>query len=119
TTGLLFALNIKVKTRSTFIQTVSSSNYESWHPAGKNYNRGLFREIRLKHAFRNLSTRGVYQWRMQSQRGCLQNGEASTNKEQCCSLALVGGVCGHCIPSGESGTAANCCSEKVAAGVCQ
>lgn len=117
-TGLLFALNIKLKSRSTFIQTVSHTNYESWHPSGKNYDRGLFKEIRLKHSFRNLDTRGVYQWRVQSQRSCLENGKTSSTKEQCCSLALTGGACSSCVPSGSAGTADNCCSEKVSAGTC-
>lgn len=121
TSGMIFALNMKIKTRSTTLQDTSNPNYESWYPTGKNYNRGIERELRFKYSFRNLNTRGVYQWRPQARRGCTPNGTApaSGTKNDCCSLALSGGVCVQCLGAGAAGTINSCCSETVSGGTCK
>ncbi|MGZ3695904.1 MAG: PilW family protein, partial [Bdellovibrionota bacterium] len=85
--GQLFALNLKIKVRATSEQSTSSMNYESWYPGGQNYYRGNIRDLRFKYSFRNLSTRGAYQWRAQGKRNCIPNGSAAVNKSDCCSLA--------------------------------
>jgi prepilin-type N-terminal cleavage/methylation domain-containing protein len=131
TAGMLFALNFKIKARSTMSQNPGHPNYESWYPtttmvspaysgnSGKNYQLGIFREIRLRYAFRNLGTRGLYHWRTQSIRDCKRNGRSATNREECCSLAIEGGTCRACIPGGAAASDASaCCSEKVSGGNC-
>ncbi|MGE3260370.1 MAG: PilW family protein [Bacteriovoracia bacterium] len=118
--GMLFALNLKLKTRATTENKPSSFLYESWHPDGKNYLRGTIREVRLKYSFRNIATRGVYQWRAQGKRKCIVNGESAGNKSDCCSLAISSAH--SCIACKASGAAASsgeeCCSEQEASGVC-
>lgn len=128
--GLNFVMNLKLKARSTSIQTPSHNNYESWYPntgdansyagsSGKNYNSGLFRDLRLKYSFRNIGTRGLHHWRSQSNVKCKANGAAAGAREQCCSFAIASGTCTACLASGEaSADADRCCSEKVLAGDC-
>lgn len=119
TSGMLFALNLKIKSRSSSMNTVTSSDYESWHPSGKNFFRGTVRDLRFKYSFRNLSTRGVYQWRVQGTRNCKENGASAIDKSQCCSLAMNGsGQCQACVKAGQVGYATQCCSEQNFAGVC-
>lgn len=117
--GLLFVLNMKIKSKASTEKTVTSTNYESWYPTGTNFSRGTVRDLRMKYTFRNLATRGVYQWRPQGRRNCRINGVAATDKSDCCSLAISGGVCTVCKAAGDSGSATSCCSEQVSAGICQ
>lgn len=121
--GTDFVINLRAKVKSSGIETVSSSSYESWHPSGTRYNQGLFREAKLRFTFLNLSQRGAYQWKMQSTKTCKVSGQAATNREQCCSLAL--GASGQCLatckPKGNvpiATSASECCSEKFVAGDC-
>lgn len=120
--GTLFALNVRVKARSTIRRSPTpASLYESWHQAGANYGRGRFRDIQMKFAFPNLSNRGAYQWRTASQMDCKANGEDANSREQCCSFAWDGARCVACKrgggASGESASRdSECCSGKLGAG---
>lgn len=119
--GLLFVLNVRLKSRSTTSQNTAHSLYESWYEGGANYNKGRFREVQMKFAFPNVSYRGVYQWRTAAQKNCKENGESVSpggSKEECCSLAMSGTTCTSCIRSGQGGTATSCCSGKVSGGTC-
>jgi len=132
TAGLLFVLNFKIKARSTTLLNSAHPNYESWYPnvtavspnysgsSGKNYAYGLFRNVKLNFAFRNLGTRGLYHWRSSSVKGCVANGDPATaaEKQKCCSLASNGTQCVACVPGGVAGTNDTCCSEKAVAGTC-
>jgi prepilin-type N-terminal cleavage/methylation domain-containing protein len=114
-----FVLNFKIKARTNSINQVSHRLYSSWHRSGKNYSLGTFRDVRLKYSFRNLSNRGAYFWRPTSVRNCKAVGRSAASKEECCSLAIAGGACVSCVPSGSAGTVNSCCSEKISGGVCQ
>lgn len=137
--GLLFALNFKVKARSTTLQVPNHRNYESWYPnsasvsptynansgmSGKNYEAGVFRDIRLKYSFRNVGTRGVYGWKSQNNRYCKPNGYSfpgsdTPKVEECCSLAISGRQCVGCKAGGVAATTATeCCSEKKSGANC-
>ena len=115
--GLNFVLNIKLKSKATTSIKPSDAVYESWHPNGKNFGNGHFKDLRMKFAFPNLNVRGAYHWKMDSITGCLTNGTASTKKESCCSLAIDATKCIACIPSGTApsvaGNANSCCSEAL------
>jgi type II secretory pathway pseudopilin PulG len=128
--GLLFVLNMRIKAKSNNIRAPTHPNYESWYPgrtvaaqtaqATKNFIRGQFRELRLKFAMRNISTRGIYSWRAESIRNCKRNGQTATNFTQCCSQALSGGACVACTPGGTAaGAATACCSGTLTGGVCE
>jgi len=118
--GLLFVLNMKIKSRSTTSQNPGFSGYESWFKTGVNYSRGMFRELRLKYSFPNISYRGVYQWRPLSRRDCVENGGSAGSKEECCSLAISGGTCIACVAGGANAASDNmCCSERRTGGVCK
>lgn len=130
--GLLFVLNFKIKARGTMLQNVSHAQYESWYPtvnatngysgsSGKNYELGLFRDVRLKFALRNIGTRGLHHWRASSVRGCSPDGTTGVNLQtQCCSMALAGTTCVACSPAGSTtnATTTGCCSGKVSGGAC-
>jgi type II secretory pathway pseudopilin PulG len=116
--GQLFALNLKIKSRASSEQNTSGNTYESWYPGGTNYNRGLVRDLRFKYSFRNISSRGAYQWRAQGKRKCITNGNTAVDKSECCSMAISGTTCTVCKPKGTGGAASACCSEQISAGVC-
>lgn len=118
--GLLFVLNMKVRSRTTTLQDPANSLYESWYKGGLNYGKGVVRELRLKYSLPNLAYRGMYQWRSLGKRNCTPNGSSSGSAEECCSLAWSGTSCVACIASGQpSTTATACCSERLSGGNCK
>ena len=117
--GLNFVINMKMKIKKKYSENTSAAQYESWHPSGVRFDKGFFRESKLKFSFPNLFVRGAYQWRMTGIKKCIKNGSSSTTKEECCSGAISGGSCISCIRSGESGDDSSCCSEKAVSGTCQ
>ncbi|MGZ3703416.1 MAG: hypothetical protein ACXWSD_16735, partial [Bdellovibrionota bacterium] len=130
TGGTSFVLNLKLKARSNLVNTTSNSKYESWYPTtdcSNNYCKGSFREVRLKFAMRNLTTRGVYYWKPTSTRNCRPVGAttdqanvALTSAAPCCSHAWNGTSCITCLPAGSAALAdaSNCCSGNLSGGLC-
>jgi prepilin-type N-terminal cleavage/methylation domain-containing protein len=121
--GSDFVLNIRLKVRSTTSQNPNSTIYETWYPAGcgnyKNYCKGMFRDVQLKFAMRNLLSRGVYYWRTEGIKNCKTTAAAGSAAERC-SGAWNGASClARCIASGSaSGNAAGCCSGQLSGGNC-
>lgn len=126
--GTDFVINLRSKVKTSNVENPSASNYESWVEGQANYDRGFFREAKLRFSFLNLTQRGAYQWRMLSNRNCISSSPAvapaaaPTNREQCCSFALDTGTntcLSQCVSSGvAAASAAACCSEKWNGGFC-
>jgi len=129
TGGTSFVLNLKIKARSNLVNNTSNLKYESWYPdqnCTNNYCKGSFREVRLKFAMRNLTTRGVYFWKPTSIRNCRPvgtnkdaAGNALASAASCCSNAWDGSKCITCQGAGTgSADGSNCCSGNVSGGAC-
>lgn len=122
--GTNFVLNLRTKVKQLSVERPAAPEYESWYPSGKNYNKGYFREARMKFNFQNLSVRGAYHWRLQSVRGCKKSGSgvvsSSASSEVCCSGAKSGSDClASCVAAGQAASYdSECCSEKLSGGVC-
>ncbi|NUM88200.1 MAG: prepilin-type N-terminal cleavage/methylation domain-containing protein [Bdellovibrionales bacterium] len=122
--GTNFVINLRTKVKQQVTERPAASEYESWHPGGKNYSMGFFREARMKFNLQNLSVRGAYHWRLQSLRGCKLGGDtlgSGQSSDVCCSGASDGTSCLDFCRRAGVGVAedSECCSGKKNGVVCE
>lgn len=119
TTGTLsnsdFKVRIDVKSKINNTEQVSDPNYESWSPAGVNFDHGIRRSHFGQVTFRNLTMPGIHFGKMRSYKNCTGNKVATNDPQSCCAGYYDGAACNtSCTPSGIAAPLATmCCSRMI------